>query len=146
MLNDLAAQRGWTLDHVAHAVRNIDDALKVYQGIFGLAVELRESSAEHLIDAAFVSAGSATIELIAPLEGNASLFRFLEKRGEGLHHICFRVRDLSSELSELDSCGVELIDRVPRKGLRNKSIAFIHPRSTGGALIELCAPAPGRER
>lgn len=129
----------WVLDHVAHAVLSLDSAISFYQNTCGFTVLAREQSLEQQVDAAFINLGSAELELIAPLNGQGPIQRFIEKRGSGLHHICFRVNSIEKELQRLEQSGFELIDRTPRLGLRNKRIAFIHPRSTYGALIELCS-------
>ena len=135
------------IDHVAIAVRDRDGASGAFTELFGLCAGAREHVAGQKTDVAFLHAGAASaaadaaLELIAPA-GNEGLQRFLDKRGPGLHHICFEVDDLPAALADLKAAGVRLIDDVPRPGARGHLVAFLHPASTGGVLFELCAPAP----
>jgi methylmalonyl-CoA/ethylmalonyl-CoA epimerase len=146
------------IDHVAIAVGDPDAAGMRLQGLFGLAEGAREHVADQQTDVLFLDcvpggtpaagAGAPTsIELIAPAAspgqsedaGNPGLRRFLDKRGPGLHHICFEVEDLEGALASLKAAGVRLIDEVPRVGARGHRVAFLHPAATGGVLFELCA-------
>ena len=134
------------IDHVAIAVSDCDGTSQNLGALFGLAPGAREHVAAQKTDVAFLHATPATghdtaLELIAPA-GNESLGRFLDKRGPGLHHICFEVDDLPAALAELKAAGVRLIDEAPRLGARGHMVAFLHPASTGGVLFELCAPCP----
>lgn len=143
--------KDWLLDHVGHAVRDIDSAIELYVHRFGFELEFRETLPEHQVHAAFLKAANCRIELIAPLVRDASepdrstsdgpLQRFLRKRGEGLHHICYRVEDLHGELAALSAAGIRLIDSSPRRGAGGHLVAFIHPESCLGMLIELCQSA-----
>ena len=134
------------IDHVAIAVGDRDEAGARLRGLFGLDEEAREQVVDQKTDVLFLGCGSgaavgapgASIELIAPA-GNASLQRFLDKRGPGLHHVCFEVEDLDGALASLKAAGVPLIDDVPRPGARGHRVAFLHPAATGGVLFELCA-------
>jgi len=131
------------IDHVAIAVRDRDGSCGALADLFGLCAGAREHVAGQKTDVAFLhtdAAAEAAVELIAPA-GNQGLERFLDKRGPGLHHICFEVDDLPSALASLKAAGVRLIDDVPRPGARGHQVAFLHPASTGGVLFELCAPA-----
>lgn len=137
-------QPGWSLDHVGHAVRDIDSAISKYQSLFSASIVVRESLQSDGVDVAFLQLPNTLIELIAPQpapNGNPPLIRFLDKRGEGLHHYCFFVPSVASELARLEKLGVELIDTIPRLGSRGMSVAFLHPKSTNGVLIELCSPS-----
>jgi len=132
------------IDHVAIAVADRDEAAGRLRGIFQLAESAREHVAGQQTDVAFLDcdvrgAGATAIELIAPA-GNASLQRFVDKRGPALHHICFEVEDLDGALADLKAAGVPLIDDVARPGARGHRVAFLHPAATGGVLFELCAP------
>jgi methylmalonyl-CoA/ethylmalonyl-CoA epimerase len=137
------------IDHVAIAVRDRDGASGALATVFGLCPGAREHVAAQKTDVAFLhpdAAGEAAIEVIAPAGqagqgGNEGLERFLDKRGPGLHHICFEVDDLPGALASLKQAGIRLIDEVPRPGARGHLVAFLHPASTGGVLFELCAPA-----
>ncbi len=143
------------IDHVAIAVGDRDAVGARLQGLFGLVEEAREHVADQRADVLFLGcttrlrAGRAdaptSIELVAPAAAtaqeptNAGLQRFLDKRGPGLHHICFEVEDLEEALASLKAAGVPLIDEVPRPGARGHRVAFLHPAATGGVLFELCA-------
>ena len=129
------------IDHVAIAVGDRDQAGVRLQGLFGLAEQAREHVADQKTDVLFLGCqgdGGAAIELVAPA-GNPGLQRFLDKRGPGLHHVCFEVEDLDGALATLKAAGVPLIDDVPRPGARGHRVAFLHPAATGGVLFELCA-------
>jgi methylmalonyl-CoA/ethylmalonyl-CoA epimerase len=131
------------IDHVAIAVADRDGAAAQLAGIFGLARGAAEHVANQKTDVAFLDAGgadAASLELCAPA-GNETLQRFLDKRGPGLHHVCFEVDDLPGALAALKAAGVRLIDEAPRKGARGHDVAFLHPAATGGVLFELCAHA-----
>jgi methylmalonyl-CoA/ethylmalonyl-CoA epimerase len=131
------------IDHVALAVPDISRAA-LQLGALGLRAEPPELVAPQQTLVAFVPVGETSLELIAPA-GNASLQRFLERRGPGLHHVCLEVGDLAATLDELKARGVRLIDEAPRPGARGHLTAFVHPSATGGLLVELCqsaSPAP----
>ena len=131
---------GWQLDHIGHAVKDIENALVSYQSRCGFVVVEREELPEQLVRVAFLRGQSSElIELIQPLPGNQPLARFLERRGEGLHHLCYRVGSVTDELKRLAGLGVKLIDTAPRLGSRGLHIAFLHPNSFHGALIEICS-------
>ena len=123
--------------HIAIAVRDIDEALKVYRDALGLEVEGVREIPEQGVRVAFLPVGEAHIELVQPLSAEGGVARFLEKRGEGLHHICLKVRDIEKALEELSQAGVRLIDESPRLGAYGHKMAFIHPKSLHGVLLEL---------
>lgn len=127
-----------SIDHVAIAVPSLDEAQASLGALFGLGATARETVAAQKTDVTFLQTadGGTAIELICP-NGNASLERFLEKRG-GLHHVCFEVDDLAGALAALKAASIPLIDEAPRRGARGHWVAFIHPRATGGVLFELC--------
>jgi methylmalonyl-CoA/ethylmalonyl-CoA epimerase len=128
------------IDHVAVAVADIDDALRKYKEVLGLEVREREVVASQKTEAALLPIGGSNVELISP-KGNDGLARFLEKRGPGLHHIAIEVEGIESALAFLKALGVPLIDEAPRAGARGHKVAFVHPKATGGVLIELVEPA-----
>jgi methylmalonyl-CoA/ethylmalonyl-CoA epimerase len=142
------------IDHVAIAVRDRDATSTRLCDLFELERGAREHVAAQGTDVAFLHAGTApdagcgegaALELIEPAagpDGNPGLARFLDRRGPGLHHICFEVDDLLAALASLKAAGVRLIDETPRPGARGHQVAFLHPASTGGVLFELCAPVP----
>ena len=124
------------LYHTCMAVRNIEKTLALYRRIFGLGETEIEEVTDQGVRVAIVSVGGTQLEFIEPTDPGGAIARFIERRGEGLHHICFEVEVLQGTLDRLDSNDVDLIDKSPRKGLAGM-VAFIHPRSTGGTLIEL---------
>jgi methylmalonyl-CoA/ethylmalonyl-CoA epimerase len=128
------------IDHVAVAVNDIDAALAKYKEIFGLEGRERETVASQKTEAALLPIGESNIELISP-KGNEGLAKFLEKRGPGLHHIAIEVEGIENALALLKAMGVPLIDETPRAGARGHKVAFVHPKATGGVLIELVEPA-----
>lgn len=130
------------IDHVAIAVSNIDEALGKYRQALGLEVKEREVVASQKTEAALLPVGETSIELIEP-KGNEGLARFLEKKGPGLHHIAVEVEGIEGALALLKSLGVPLVDEAPRIGARGHKVAFLHPKATGGVLVELVEPAEG---
>lgn len=127
------------IDHVAVAVPSIDEALAKYAAIFGVTAKEREVVLAQSTEAALLPIGESSIELIEP-RGNAGLEKFLEKRGPGLHHIAIEVEGIEGALATLKALGVPLIDEAPRVGARGHKVAFIHPKATGGVLVELVEP------
>ena len=128
------------IDHVAVAVHDIDAALAKYKEVLGLEARERETVASQKTEAALLPIGETSIELISP-RGNDGLAKFLEKRGPGLHHIAIEVEGIEGALALLKSLGVPLIDETPRAGARGHKVAFVHPKATGGVLVELVEPA-----
>jgi methylmalonyl-CoA/ethylmalonyl-CoA epimerase len=132
------------IDHVAMAVEELDQQVAFYRDVLGLRFLGEEIVADQGVRVAFLAAGDCRIELLAPLSSQSPLATFLDKRGQGIHHIAYQVDDLPHALTQLEAAGVMLIDRSPRRGGHGNQIAFIHPRSTFGALTELCCPStPG---
>lgn len=124
------------VNHVSIAVKNLGEGLKTYENLLGIKSSHVENLPEQGIKAAMISVGDVEIELIEPINTESAVAKFLEKKGEGIHHICFEVDDVDKELESLAAKGVELIDKQGRKGLAGK-IGFVHPRSTKGVLVEL---------
>ena len=127
------------IDHVAVAVESIDSALAKYAALFGASASARELVASQKTEAALLPIGDSNIELIEP-KGNEGLKKFLEKRGPGLHHIAIEVEGIEEALATLKGLGVPLIDEAPRVGARGHKVAFVHPKATGGVLVELVEP------
>ena len=125
------------LAHVGIAVASLNAAAAHWRKL-GFRVTGTEALESMHVRIAFVESGSSTIELLEPTEADSPIGRFLAKRGEGLHHIAFHVPDLEAALSLAEAQGLELIDRTPRRGSQGTKIAFLHPRSLGGVLVELC--------
>ena len=124
------------LNHVCIAVSDLAATLELYRDVFGLEASEVEEIADQGVRATLVRVGGSQLEFIQPTDPGGTVARFIERRGEGLHHVCFEVKDLQSTLDSLAAKGIELIDSQPRKGLSGM-IAFLHPRSTAGTLIEL---------
>ena len=128
---------GLPLDHVAIAVASIDDVLPALEAATGAKGSPRERVESQGVELCFVGEGDGKLELLQPLTPDSPVGRFLAKRGPGLHHIAYRVPDIEAALRDAESKGLELIDRRPRPGAHGHRVAFLHPRSTGGVLIEL---------
>jgi methylmalonyl-CoA epimerase len=131
------------LDHVAIVVADLDAAVKLYTRTLGLRVVYRETVADQGIEAVGLDAGDSIIELLRPLDESSAIARFRGDAATKLHHTAYRVADIRGELARLRAAGVRLIDEEPRRGAHGNTIAFLHPKSTGGVLIELCERAKG---
>jgi methylmalonyl-CoA/ethylmalonyl-CoA epimerase len=125
------------INHVAVLVPDLDEALQFWQDQLGLNLDHIETIASMEVKIAFLPLGESEIELVQPLTDSTGLAKFLEKRGPGLHHICLEVDDISDKLEELRDKGVRLIDEKPVLMDDGRQLAFIHPKSTGGVLLEL---------
>jgi len=125
------------LDHVAIAVKDLPRAIAVYRDALGLDLAEEEEVAEQQVRTAIFGRGMGRIELICPTTEDSGVARFLHKRGEGLHHVCIEVEDIDASLAQLKAQGAPLIDDSPKRGAGGARVAFIHPRGTGGVLIEL---------
>lgn len=128
------------IDHVAVVVADLDAAVRLYGETLGFTQIYREIIADQGVEAVGFAAGGSVIELLRPLDENSPIARYRGDAETRLHHTAFRVDDLQAKLDELRASGVRLIDERPRKGAHGNSIAFLHPKSTGGVLIELCQP------
>ena len=125
------------LDHVGIAVRDLEAALAFYRDALGLEVEASEEVASQRVRAHFIPAGPASLELLEATGSESTIARYVEKRGPGLHHITLRVDDIRAALEQLKARGVRLIDDTPRPGAHGALVAFIHPSSAHGVLVEL---------
>lgn len=124
------------IDHIGIVVESIDASLKTYCDSLGFTLLERRTVPEHLVEVAFLDAGNSALELLAPLDTTSGTARFLQNRGEGVHHICFAVDDIVATLAALRVQGMRLIDEQPRQGIHGL-VAFVHPKATHGAMIEL---------
>lgn len=131
------------LDHLGIAVANVDDALSVYRALGFVELD-RGQVADFNVEVCMLDAGHAKLELLAPL-GPGAIQKFLEKRGPGLHHMAFSVPDIEAELARLKTQGVRLVDAVSRPGFGGHLVAFLHPQSANGALIELVQSLDAQE-
>ena len=130
------------LDHVGIAVKNLDEALAFYRDALGLHVEVPEEVSSQRVRAHFIPAGQAALELLEPTAADSVIGRYVEKRGPGIHHITLRVDDIRAVLEQLKARGVRLVDQQPRPGAEGALVAFIHPQSAHGVLVELKQTAP----
>jgi methylmalonyl-CoA/ethylmalonyl-CoA epimerase len=133
------------IEHVALAVTDLDAAISHYEEVWGLAVGGRERVPDQGVEEAMLSAGEASVQLIAPTSPESTVARFIERRGEGLHHIAYEVPDIHDALAQLRARGMQLIDERPREGGRGALIAFVHPSSNHGVLVELVQRVPERD-
>jgi methylmalonyl-CoA epimerase len=125
------------IDHIGIAVRSLADAVKVYENTLGLKVSGYETVEDQGVNLAMIPLGDSRIELLEPLHAQSPVEKFMAKRGEGIHHIAVAVDDIEEALKRFKASGARLIDDVPRRGAHNSKIAFIHPSSTNGVLLEL---------
>jgi methylmalonyl-CoA/ethylmalonyl-CoA epimerase len=131
------------IDHVGVAVEDIDGALALYEGTFGMPLVHRETVDEQGVEAALLDVGDGHIELLRPLGADTPVGKFMERNGAGLHHVAYRVDDIDAALEKLSGEGVQMIDTKARVGIRGSRVAFVNPRSTGRVLTELVEPAEG---
>lgn len=126
------------VDHIGIAVKSIEDALGLFRDAMGLELEHVEEVADQKVRIAFLPVGETHVELLEPTSPDSNVAKFLEAKGEGIHHIAFSVEDIDAALAALRDKDIPLIDKEPRIGGGNKKIAFIHPKGTHRVLIELC--------
>jgi len=128
------------IHHIGHAVEDLDPVIETYRRLFGGELEHRELMPEQGVEAATMLMGSARIELLRPLGDDTPVGKFLANRGPGMHHVALRVDDIERALRDAAAAGAELIDEMPRVGLFGLRVAFIHPHSVDGVLVELVQP------
>jgi methylmalonyl-CoA epimerase len=133
------------IDHIGVAVAQIEPALELYRDRLKLHVAHREIVREQGVEAVLLDLGENHVELLAPLDEQTPVGKFLSKRGPGLHHVAYQVQDIDATLQALKQAGLELIDQQPRIGIRGSRVAFLHPRATGAVLTEIVEPAAGLE-
>ena len=126
------------IDHLGVAIKNIAEGQKFWADALGIACEGSETVAEQGVTTAFFPVGESEVELLESTEPDGPVAKYIEKKGTGIQHIAFRVEDIEAALKELTEKGIRLIDEIPRKGAGGARIAFLHPKSTGGVLVELC--------
>lgn len=131
------------IQHIGVAVRKLDDAIPFYRDVLGLEFAGIEEVAEQKIRAAVFRVGESTIEVIESTSPDGPVGKFIEKNGEGVHHICFKVEDAAAALSHAKGKGARLIDEVPRVGVHGMKIGFLHPKSTFGVLTEFAQEGDG---
>jgi methylmalonyl-CoA epimerase len=131
------------IDHIGIAVEDLDAAIAVYGGTLSMPLVHREVVEQQGVEAVLLDVGEGHIELLKPLGPDTPVGKFLAKRGPGLHHVAYQVEDIVAVLAELGERGVRMIDEVPRRGIRNSQVAFLHPAASGGVLTEIVQPAEG---
>ncbi len=124
--------------HIGIAVKDAEAALRIYQEVLGLEPSHIETVEEQKVKTIHIPIGDSSIELLESTSPDGVISRFIEKRGEGIHHIAIEVSDISDMLEKMKAAGFQVIDEIPRHGAHNMLIAFIHPKSTNGVLLELC--------
>ncbi len=126
------------IEHIGIAVRSIEEQLPYYEEILGLKCYNIETVEDQKVKTAFFKVGQTKIELLEPTSEDSTIAKFIENRGEGVHHIAYATNDIKKALTKANEKGVQLIDKEPRKGAEGLNIAFLHPKSTGRVLTELC--------
>ncbi|OGU35853.1 MAG: methylmalonyl-CoA epimerase [Ignavibacteria bacterium GWB2_35_6b] len=126
------------IEHIGIAVKNLEESIKFYEDILGLKCYSVEEVKDQKVKTAFFKVGQTKIELLESTDPEGPIGKFIEKKGEGIHHLAFHVNNLQNALNEAESKGVKLIDSSPRKGAEGLNIAFLHPKSTNGVLTEFC--------
>ena len=126
------------IEHIGIAVKNIEEQLPYYEGILGLKCYNIETVEDQKVKTAFFKVGQTKIELLEPTSEDSTIAKFIERRGEGVHHIAYATKSVKKALKKAEEKGVQLIDKEPRKGAEGLNIAFLHPRSTGRVLTEFC--------
>lgn len=129
------------INHIGIAVKSIDDQRAFYENVLGAEFEGVEDVPTQKVKVGFFKVGGVRLELLEPTSSDSPIAGFLEKRGEGMHHVAYTVDNLQARLDELKQQGVRLIDETPRPGAHHTKIAFLHPKSSNGVLTELCEPA-----
>jgi methylmalonyl-CoA/ethylmalonyl-CoA epimerase len=129
------------IDHVGVAVSDLDAAIALYEGTLKMPVAHRETVESQGVEAVLLDVGEGHVELLRPLGPDTPVGKFIERSGEGLHHVAYAVEDIDAALAALKEKGVELIDSEPRAGIRGSRVAFVHPKATGRVLTEIVEPA-----
>jgi len=131
------------IDHVGVATEDLEGAIALYEGTFGMPVAHRETVESQGVEAVLLDVGEGHVELLRPLGPDTPVGKYLEKKGPGLHHVAYAVGDIDDVLGKLKDSGVQLIDEEPRVGIRDSRVAFLHPKATNGVLTEIVEPAEG---
>lgn len=126
------------IEHIGIAVKNLEESIAFYEKVLGLECYAIEEVADQKVRTAFFKIGQTKVELLESTDPEGPIGKFLEKKGEGVHHMAFAVKGIEDALAQMDEKGVRLIDQKPRKGAEGLDIAFLHPKSTHGVLMELC--------
>ncbi len=126
------------IEHIGIAVKNLEESIQFYEDVLGLKCYSIEEVADQKVKTAFFMVGQTKVELLESTDPEGPIGKFIEKKGEGVHHMAFSVKGIEDALAKMDEKGIRLIDKTPRKGAEGLDIAFLHPKSTHGVLMELC--------
>jgi methylmalonyl-CoA/ethylmalonyl-CoA epimerase len=126
------------IEHLGIAVKNLEQSVSLYEKLLGVSCYKTEAVESEGVTTAFFKTGENKIELLEALHENSPIAKFLEKKGEGIHHVAFEVDDIYKEMERLKAQGFQLLNEEPKKGADNKLVCFIHPKTAGGVLVELC--------
>ncbi|MBX3007307.1 MAG: methylmalonyl-CoA epimerase [Melioribacteraceae bacterium] len=126
------------IEHIGIAVKNLEESIKYYENVLGFKCYAVEEVADQKVKTAFFMVGQTKIELLESTDPEGPIGKFIEKKGEGIHHLAFATDNLAESLKEVEAKGIQLIDKQPRKGAEGLNIGFLHPKFTGGVLTELC--------
>jgi methylmalonyl-CoA/ethylmalonyl-CoA epimerase len=129
------------IDHIGVAVSDLDAAVRLYAEQFDMHEAYRETVEEQGVEAVLLDVGEGHVELVKPLSDDSGVGKFLAKRGPGIHHVAYACDDIEKTLAAVRDAGLQLIDKQPRRGIRDSRVAFLHPKSTGGVLTEIVEPA-----
>ncbi len=129
------------IDHIGVAVSSIDESISLYKDAFEMAEQHRETVEAQGVKAVLLEIGEGHVELIEPLSPESSVAKFIERNGEGMHHVAYQTDDIEATLEKVRAAGLRLIDEEPRVGIRGSRVAFLHPKATGGVLTEIVEPA-----
>jgi methylmalonyl-CoA/ethylmalonyl-CoA epimerase len=127
------------IEHIGIAVKNLEESIKYYENVLGLKCYAVEEVKDQRVKTAFFMVGQTKIELLESTDPEGPIGKYIEKKGEGIHHLAFAVNNVAEALTEAEQKGIQLIDKAPRKGAEGLNIAFLHPKSTSGVLTELCS-------
>lgn len=130
------------IEHIGIAVKDIEQANKVYENLLGVAPYKMEKVESEGVSTSFFQTGESKIELLEATNPESAIAKFIEKKGEGIHHIAFAVEDIEKEMKRLSDQGFRILNEKPKKGADNKLVCFIHPKNTNGVLVELCQEIP----
>jgi len=130
------------LEHIGIAVKSLSDSIPIFEALLNAACYKEELVESEAVKTAFFSVGTQKIELLESTDPDGIIARFIEKKGEGIHHIAFAVQDIESEITRLVNAGFKVLNEKPRPGADNKLVCFLHPKNTNGVLIELCMEKP----
>lgn len=126
------------IEHLGIAVSNLEESIELYEKLLNTTCYKIEEVASEFVKTAFFKIGESKIELVAATDPSSTIGKYIEKRGQGIHHVAFDVENIEEEIERLEAEGFQMIQRTPKNGADNKIIAFLHPKSSGGMLVELC--------